>query len=186
MLDVAGLTIAYEGVTAVRGVDLHVDPGTTVALLGPSGSGKSSILRAVAGLEPPLTGRVSVNGADVTDLPPERRGVGLMFQDYALFPHRDVGANVGFGVRMAGADRRAVAARVGEVLELVGLTGYERRAVSSLSGGEQQQRRPGSGARAGAGRAAPRRASSARSTGHCGSTWPSSCGRSSPRWGRRS
>jgi len=139
MLRVRGLRVRYGDAIAVEGVDLDADRGSTVALLGPSGSGKSSILRAVAGLVPVERGSVEVDGEDVTATAPERRGVGLMFQDYALFPHRDVGANVGFGVRMGGAGPRAVAARVGEVLELVGLTGYERRSVASLSGGEQQR-----------------------------------------------
>ena len=139
MLQVRGLRVRYGDAVAVDGVDLHAERGSTVALLGPSGSGKSSILRAVAGLVPVDGGSIEVDGDDVTTRAPERRGVGLMFQDYALFPHRDVGANVGFGVRMGGAGPRDVATRVGEVLELVGLAGYEHRSVASLSGGEQQR-----------------------------------------------
>lgn len=139
MLQASGLRVSFDGFAAVDGVDLEVQRGATIALLGPSGSGKSTILRAIAGLAILDAGRVTIDGLDVTRSAPERRGVGLMFQDYALFPHRDVGGNVGFGVRMAGATREVIARRVSEVLELVGLSGYERRAIASLSGGEQQR-----------------------------------------------
>jgi thiamine transport system ATP-binding protein len=110
-----------------------------VALLGSSGCGKTTVLRAVAGLEAVAAGNVLVDGVDVTSVPAHRRGVGLMFQDLALFPHRDVGANVEFGLRMHGVaadDRRR---RVAEVLGLVDLVGWERRSVAELSGGEQQR-----------------------------------------------
>jgi thiamine transport system ATP-binding protein len=124
---------------AVDDVTLEIAAGEVVALLGPSGCGKSTVLRCVAGLQRPTNGRVLLDDVDVTDVPAHRRGVGLMFQDYALFPHRDVGANVEFGLRMQNrppAERRA---RVIEVLALVGLEGWERRSVASLSGGEQQR-----------------------------------------------
>ena len=125
--------------TAVDGVSLHVEPGTVLALLGPSGSGKSSLLRAVAGLERPTAGSVTWDGEDVTGVPAHRRGFGLMFQDGQLFPHRDVAGNVAFGLEMAGVDRARRRARVAELLELVGLGGFERRDVASLSGGERQR-----------------------------------------------
>ena len=130
---------AGHGGPAVDDVTLEVAPGEVVALLGSSGCGKTTVLRCVAGLERPSAGRVLVGGADVTDLATHRRGVGLMFQDYALFPHRDVGQNIEFGLRMQGTDPERRSARVQEVLELVGLTGWERRAVAELSGGEQQR-----------------------------------------------
>jgi thiamine transport system ATP-binding protein len=110
-----------------------------VAILGPSGSGKSTLLRAITGLQPLDGGRVRVDGVDQADVPVHERGVGLMFQDQALFPHRDVAANVAFGLRMQGVDRAAIAQRVGELLELVGLPGAGSRPVGELSGGEQQR-----------------------------------------------
>jgi thiamine transport system ATP-binding protein len=138
-LDIEHLTVRFAGTTAVDGVDLHVEAGEVVALLGPSGCGKTTVLRVVAGLQEPSGGAVRLGGVDLAGVPVHRRGVGLMFQDYALFPHRDVGANVGFGLRMHGWDRARSARRVGEVLELVGLPGWERRPVGPLSGGEQQR-----------------------------------------------
>jgi len=138
-LEARGLRVSYGDTVAVDGVDLHVVSGEIVTLLGPSGCGKSTILRAIAGLVVPEHGQVLVDGNDVTGMPPHRRNLGLMFQDYALFPHRDVAGNVAFGVRMATRDRAAVDRRVHEVLDLVGLSGFERRSVASLSGGEQQR-----------------------------------------------
>src|SRR5439155_19992191 len=123
----------------VDGVDLTVAAGETVAILGPSGCGKTSLLRAIAGLEPLAGGRVMWDGADLAGVPTHRRRFGLMFQEYALFPHRDVRGNVDFGLRMAGADRAARARRVDEVLDLVGLTALRDRRVAGLSGGEQQR-----------------------------------------------
>jgi thiamine transport system ATP-binding protein len=139
LLDVAGLRVAYGDHVAVDDFDLSVDDGEIVALLGPSGCGKTTVLRAISGLEPLAAGRVVVDGADLAGVPPHRRRVGLMFQDHALFPHRDVAGNVGFGLRMAGVPGDARRRRVSEVLELVGLDGFAARPVTSLSGGEQQR-----------------------------------------------
>jgi thiamine transport system ATP-binding protein len=133
------LVVRYGERTALDAVDLTVSPGEIVSLLGPSGSGKSSLLRAVAGLEPPAGGHIWFDGRDIGAVPTHERGFGLMFQDFALFPHRDVGENVAFGLRMRGAGASAMTARVAEVLELVGLPGVERRSVNQLSGGEQQR-----------------------------------------------
>ena len=108
-------------------------------MLGPSGCGKTTLLRAIAGLQPTRRGPVAARRRDLAGVPPHRRGFGLMFQDHALFPHRDVAGNVAFGLRMRGRLARAIAARVDELLELVGLAGFERRSVGSLSGGEQQR-----------------------------------------------
>ena len=130
---------SFGDVDVLDGVDLHVPDGTTVALLGPSGSGKSTLLRIVAGLEQPDGGTVHLGEDDVTHRPVHRRGVGVVFQDQALFPHLDVGGNVGFGLRMAGVDGPARSRRVAEVLEQVRLPGYERRDPATLSGGEAQR-----------------------------------------------
>lgn len=137
-LQVADLRVTYGATTAVDGVDVAVRAGEVLALLGPSGCGKSSLLRAVAGLEA-STGTTALDGRDLAGVPPHRRGVGLMFQGDALFPHRDVGANVAFGLRMAGWDRAAIEERVDWALDLVGMPGTQRRAVDTLSGGEQQR-----------------------------------------------
>jgi thiamine transport system ATP-binding protein len=139
MLHVEGLVVTYGDTVAVDGVDLDVGDGEVVALLGPSGCGKTSVLRAVAGLEPPAAGRLMLDGEDLAAVPVHRRRLGLMFQDYALFPHRDVAANVAFGLRMRGDAPPAIESRVAEVLELVGLAGYGGRRVHQLSGGEQQR-----------------------------------------------
>jgi len=138
-LAVRDLVVRFGATTAVDTVSLDIELGTVVALLGPSGCGKSTLLRAVAGLESLTAGSVAWGGADLAGLPVHRRRFGLMFQDGQLFPHRDVGGNVEFGLRMAGVDRAERAERVAELLELVGLAGYERRPVSTLSGGEQQR-----------------------------------------------
>jgi len=141
MLRVAGLTVQYPGAAhpAVADLDLDVADGEVVAVLGPSGCGKSTLLRAVAGLVAPTAGRIELDGRDLAPVPTHQRGIGLMFQDYALFPHRDVAGNVAFGLRMRGDDTVERRRRVAEVLDLVGLGDYGERAVSTLSGGERQR-----------------------------------------------
>jgi ABC-type Fe3+/spermidine/putrescine transport system ATPase subunit len=120
-------------------VDFSVERGELVSILGPSGSGKTTTLRLVAGFERPERGRVRVDGQDVTDLPPEKRRVGFVFQDYTLFPHMDVYHNVAYGMKVRGATRAETAGAVERYLGLVGLSGYEARSVQTLSGGEQQR-----------------------------------------------
>ncbi|MER5359713.1 ABC transporter ATP-binding protein [Streptomyces sp. NPDC002785] len=139
MLTLESATVRFGERAALDTVDLEVVEHEIVCVLGPSGSGKSTLLRVVAGLHPPDGGRVLLDGADQAGVPVHRRGLGLMFQDHQLFPHRDVGANVAFGLRMHGVSRRDQERRVGELLDLVGLPGAERRAVATLSGGEQQR-----------------------------------------------
>jgi len=120
-------------------VDLEVRPGELLALLGPSGCGKTTTLRTVAGFIAPDRGEILMGGRRVDGLPPHRRGIGIVFQDYALFPHLSVEDNVGFGPRMQRWDAERTAARVEELLALVSLAGYGRRKVTRLSGGEQQR-----------------------------------------------
>ena len=139
MLRLEQVTVTYDTFTAVHPLDLEVADGEIVCVLGPSGSGKSSLLRAVAGLEPDATGRVSWDGTDLTRVPPHRRGFGLMFQDHALFPHRDVRGNVAFGLRMQRLPRPEIDVRTRDALALVGMTGFEHRRINELSGGEQQR-----------------------------------------------
>lgn len=139
MLSLREATVRFGQRTALDAVDLEVADHRIVCLLGPSGSGKSTLLRAVAGLQPMDGGRVLLAYQDQSGVPVHRRGLGLMFQDHQLFPHRDVGANVAFGLRMHGVGRAETGRRVRELLELVGLPGAERRAVAALSGGEQQR-----------------------------------------------
>jgi ABC-type Fe3+/spermidine/putrescine transport system ATPase subunit len=122
-----------------RDVSLDVAKPEILALLGPSGSGKTTVLRTVAGFETPDSGRVIVDGEDVTRLPPERRQFGIVFQHYALFPHMTVGQNVAFGLESRGVAREETAARVAEALAAVDLTGFETRKVTEISGGQQQR-----------------------------------------------
>lgn len=138
-LEVERLAKSYGTVRAVDGVTLAVPSGSTLALLGPSGCGKSTLLRLVAGLERPDAGRVVFDGVDVTDVPTRDRDLGMVFQDFALFPHLDVARNVAFGLverRVPVGVRRS---RVEELLELVGLAGLGGRRVHDLSGGQQQR-----------------------------------------------
>lgn len=137
MFEIRGLTKRFGTVVAVEGFSLAVPEGEILALLGPSGCGKTTVLRIVAGLERPDAGRVFLAGRDATDWPPEKRGVGLVFQSYALFPHLSVGANAAYGLRFRrGGDRKR---RVQELLTLVGLAGYEKRKPHQLSAGQQQR-----------------------------------------------
>ena len=136
-LSVRGLAVTYGGLRAVDGVDLEVAAGEVVALLGASGSGKSSLLRAVAGLEDVAAGEVAWAGRSMVCVPVHKRGFGLMFQDGQLFEHRDVGSNIAYG--LTDLPRAQRSERVREMLELVGLPGFERRRVTTLSGGQAQR-----------------------------------------------
>jgi len=141
-----GVALALDGIThrfghtvAVDGVSLRVEPGEIVALLGPSGCGKTTLLRIVSGLLRQSGGHIAVGGGVVDDLPPNERGAGIVFQNYALFPHMTVESNVGYGLRARGAPRREVAETVARMLALVRMEGFARRLPRQLSGGQQQR-----------------------------------------------
>jgi ABC-type Fe3+/spermidine/putrescine transport system ATPase subunit len=138
-LELSGVARRYGDVRAVDGVDLVVPQGGTVALLGPSGCGKSTLLRLVAGLEAPDAGRLRLDGRDLAGVPPQARGVGMVFQDFALFPHLSVTDNVAFGLVERGWARPDREERLRELLETMGLDGLERRRPHALSGGQQQR-----------------------------------------------
>jgi spermidine/putrescine transport system ATP-binding protein len=133
------LTKRFDDVTAVDGIDLTVASGEFFSLLGSSGCGKTTTLRMVAGFEQPTSGRILLDGEDMAGRPPYKRNVNTVFQSYALFPHLKVADNVAFGLRRAGVDKAETRARVAEALELVELTGLERRKPAQLSGGQQQR-----------------------------------------------
>ncbi len=139
-LAIDSISVSYGAAAPVLDrVSLEVQRGEMVALLGSSGCGKTTLLRAIAGFVRPQSGRIRVDGRDITDLPPEARHTAMMFQSYALWPHMDVAANIGYGLRMRGADKARIAQRVTEMLELLQLPGFERRSVGSLSGGQRQR-----------------------------------------------
>ena len=139
MLEVAHVTVQFEERRALDDVSLEVGGGEVVAVLGPSGSGKTTLLRVIAGLQRPDSGRVLLEGRDLSPVQPHRRGIGYVFQDHALFQHRDVAGNVAFGLRMRNEPKEAIQRRTHELLDLVGLAGFGRRSVTTLSGGEQQR-----------------------------------------------
>ena len=134
-----GLVKRYGSTLALDGVSLRVAPGEFFTLLGPSGCGKTTTLRSVAGFVTPDAGEVAINDTVVTRVPPHRRHVGMVFQHYALFPHRTVAQNVAFGLRMQRVDRAEIARRVTDALALVQLPAYGERYPRQLSGGEQQR-----------------------------------------------
>jgi ABC-type Fe3+/spermidine/putrescine transport system ATPase subunit len=139
LLEFTSISKSFSGTPVLHDVSFYAEQGEIVCLLGPSGCGKTTLLRIVAGLETADGGQVLFEGRPLDEVPVHRRGFGLMFQDFALFPHQDVAANVGFGLRMQGLAPAQVEARVAEMLALVGLQGYEGRRVYELSGGEQQR-----------------------------------------------
>lgn len=139
MLTVEDVSVSFGTTKALDGASLEVAGDEIVGLLGPSGCGKSTLLRVIAGLQAPDAGRVCFDGDDLRSVPAHRRRFGLMFQDYALFPHRNVGRNVAFGLEMQGRSTEDSASRVAEVLEMVGMADWEEREVDGLSGGEAQR-----------------------------------------------
>ena len=139
LLEISGVSKRFGATVAVDAVTFGIERGEFSALLGPSGCGKTTLLRLIAGFETPDTGRIVVDGIDVTELPPYARPVNMMFQSYALFPHMDVAANIAFGLRQERMDRRRIAARVGEMLALVQMSDFARRRPHELSGGQRQR-----------------------------------------------
>ncbi|HNT29865.1 MAG TPA: ABC transporter ATP-binding protein [bacterium] len=130
---------AYAGISYLDSISLEMERGEIVALLGPSGTGKTTLLRIIAGLEQADSGRVIIEYRDITDLAPEKREIGFMFQGFALFPHLNVAGNIAFGLRLRHWPREKIKERVAELLELVHLAGFEHRAVHTLSAGQQQR-----------------------------------------------
>ncbi|QEU94155.1 ABC transporter ATP-binding protein [Streptomyces kanamyceticus] len=133
------VSVAYGGNTVLDSLDLTVEPGEVMALLGPSGSGKTTALRAVAGFVRPASGRVFIGERDVTGLPPHQRGIGMVVQQYALFPHMRVADNVAFGMKAQKVAKGEIPGRVAEALEMTGMAAYARRFPRELSGGQQQR-----------------------------------------------
>jgi len=139
ILELAGVTRRFGEVTAVDGLSFSLDAGEFVTLLGPSGCGKTTALRLIAGFETPDAGEVLFRGRDVSAESPQRRGFGMVFQNYALFPHLNVFENVAFGLKARGQARDTIVSQVAAALARVDLAGYEKRAVQALSGGQQQR-----------------------------------------------
>jgi iron(III) transport system ATP-binding protein len=138
-LSLQNITKRYETTKAVADLSLLIERGEFFGLLGPSGCGKTTTLRMIAGLETPDAGQILFDGRDITGLSPERRGFGMVFQNYALFPHLNVFENVAFGLRARRRPKEEIAGKVADALALVQLPGYERRRVDALSGGQQQR-----------------------------------------------
>lgn len=139
MLELVDIAVRFDGAPFLHGVNLSVERGEIVTLVGPSGSGKTTLLRVISGLEAPSAGRVRIDGRDVTNLPPHRRQVGMVFQDNQLFPHLTVAGNVGYALRIARTERAAREQTVHDMLHLVGLDGFAHRRVDRLSGGEAKR-----------------------------------------------
>src|SRR6185312_12630925 len=138
-VQVVDLVKRFGPITAVHGINLHMPGGEFFSMLGPSGCGKTTTLRMIAGFEQPSEGKILLDGEDMTGTPPHRRHVNTVFQNYALFPHLNVQDNVAFGLRRQRVERNEVQRRVAEALDLVQLTGFEKRKPAQLSGGQQQR-----------------------------------------------
>ncbi len=138
-IGVRDLQVAYGGTRVLHGVDLDFTPGSFTALLGSSGCGKTTLLRSLSGFVPVESGQIIVGGKDVAGLPPEKRGMAMVFQSYALWPHMTVLQNIGYGLKLRGAAKPEIAAKVAALLTMLGLSGYEDRKVTALSGGQRQR-----------------------------------------------
>src|SRR5918992_4030375 len=138
-LDVKDLVASYGATRVLSGLDLAVEPGEFVALLGPSGCGKTTLLRAIAGFVPVEAGRIAVAGRDLTHAPPDKRGMAMVFQSYALWPHMTTAQNLGYGLRLRKVSKPDIARRVAEILAMLKLDGFGERNVTQLSGGQRQR-----------------------------------------------
>jgi len=138
-LVIDNISFSYGDRNILRSFTLQVPTGSTTAVVGPSGSGKSTLLRIIAGLLTPTTGTIILNSQDISHVPTHLRSVGMVFQDNQLFPHLNVYDNIAFGLRMAKVDKRVIAERCRELLDLVGLTEAAKQSVSTLSGGEAKR-----------------------------------------------
>jgi multiple sugar transport system ATP-binding protein len=138
-ISLQGVTKVFGGVTVIPGVDLEVEPGEFVVFVGPSGCGKSTLLRLIAGLEDVSGGRIEIGGRDATELPPAKRGLAMVFQSYALYPHMSVYRNIAFPLKMAGMDGNAIDAKVRQAAATLNLTDYLERRPGQLSGGQRQR-----------------------------------------------
>lgn len=139
MLEIDNVSLRYNTQPVLSGINLSINQGEIVCLLGESGSGKTTLLRVIAGLEEDYSGSIRVNSKAIEKVPTHKRGFGLMFQDFALFPHMSVAKNVAFGLRMRGVSAQEQSKIVAEMLDLVDLQGYQERNVDTLSGGQQQR-----------------------------------------------
>src|SRR6201992_4153239 len=138
-VELRNITLAYGSFIAVENVSLSIQKGTFLTLLGPSGCGKTTILRSVAGLVNPTAGDIEVSGRRVNDIPIHKRNIGLVFQNYALFPHKTVFDNIAFGLKYRSVPKATIAEKVKRALEIVRLPGTDKKLPSELSGGQQQR-----------------------------------------------
>ena len=138
-LEVAEIEVSYGALTVLDGISLAVAGGEFIALLGSSGCGKTTLLRSICGFVPVTRGRIAVSGRDITDLPPDKRDMAMVFQSYALWPHMSVAQNIGYGLRLRGVGRTAIAERVKAMLAMLRLAGLAERRVTELSGGQRQR-----------------------------------------------
>ncbi len=139
MLEIRGVQRAFDGVPVLKGINLSINDGEIVCLLGPSGCGKTTLLRIIAGLETADNGSILLDTQNIQPVPTHQRGFGLMFQDFALFPHMNVAGNVAFGIQMQNLPVSDQQSRIRQMLDLVGLSGFDKRDVTHLSGGERQR-----------------------------------------------
>ncbi len=138
-LEIKSISKTIDNQPILSDISFTLQKGTKLSVLGPSGSGKTTLLRIIAGLEYPDSGTILFNDAPLNDCPPHKRKFGMMFQDFALFPHLNVFENIAFGLKMKGESKKEISSRVSQMLSLTGLIGFEKRAIDELSGGESQR-----------------------------------------------
>lgn len=139
LISLLNISKEYSGTEAVTDITLHIRKNEFLTMLGPSGCGKTTTLRIIGGFEYPTKGRILFDGVDIDNVPPYKRKVNTVFQKYALFPHMNVYENIAFGLKIKKTDKKVIGEKVARILELVSLSGYEKRSVNSLSGGQQQR-----------------------------------------------